>query len=447
MERTSTASIKIVLGMFAALCAWNIYRAATRDVTPSEAWNYDRYIGATWQESLQRYDVNNHVFNTFLVRISTKRFHLTELSLRLPALLCGLLYLWAAWRLCRRLFGDGLMLVASASLMTLNPLVVDALSEARGYGMAMAFWLWALILMLECLESFSERKLNLAAMCLALSVASCLTFIVPALGLLFAFLGRAGDRPALARHLILPFLIFAFVLLALPLNRVLLTDFAVGATSLRQTLSELTAFSLTGLAVDPKVLAVVVRVALALVLVVGAVEILRRKRDDMLTLTAGTAWIGVLILLAAHNLIDAPFPQRGAIYFVPVLTLTALALLRHSREAVLALSTGCILIYAVGFPAGGYLEGRDLQGSREIAKALRADAKQRRVRIASSLELEPMMNYYGSRYRQGNWGRVERRVPDPGADYYVLAGSDAPLIDRFQLHVILREPNIILAKP
>src|SRR4051812_38365848 len=205
MGRTSTVSIRFVLAMFAALCAWNLYRAATCGVTPPEAWNYDRYVGGTWQESLKHYDTNNHVLNTLLVRISTKRFHLTELSLRLPALLCGLLYLWAVFRLCRRFFGDGLVFLVSVSLMTLNPLVVDALSEARGYGMAMAAWLWALVLLLECLESFSARKLNLAAACLALSVAACLTFIVPVLGLTAAFwLTNGGHRPALARHLLLP---------------------------------------------------------------------------------------------------------------------------------------------------------------------------------------------------------------------------------------------------
>jgi hypothetical protein len=446
MERTSTASIKIVLGMFAALCAWNVYRAATRDVTPSEAWNYDRYIGVPWQESFHRYDANNHVLNTLLVRISTKRFHLTELSLRLPSLLFGLLYLWAVYRLCRRLFGESWLFLASVALMTLNPLVVDALSEARGYGMAMAFWLWALLLMLECLESFSARKLNLAAACLALSVAGCLSFVVPALGLLFTFLSRAGHRPALSRHLLLPSLVFAFVLLAIPLNHALLTDFAVGATSLRQTLGELTAFSLSGLAVNPKVLAAVVRIALGLALVAAAVETMRRKEDAILALTAGTAWAGLLILLATHYLIDLPLPQRGAIYFIPVLTLTVLALLRNSREAVLALSAGCVLIYAAGFPSDEYLDGREFRGSREIVKALRADAKQRPVRIASSMELEPVVNYYGSRYRQGNWQRIERKAPGPGYDYYVLAVREVALIDQFHLQVIRRDRGIILAK-
>src|SRR5436305_14870907 len=107
MERISTASTKIALGLAASLFAVGVYRAATCDVTFAEAWNYDRYIGVPWQESLQHFDANNHVLNTVLVRISTTRFHLTELSLRLPALLGGLFLLWVCFRLCQRCFGSG----------------------------------------------------------------------------------------------------------------------------------------------------------------------------------------------------------------------------------------------------------------------------------------------------------------------------------------------------
>src|SRR5215467_4529500 len=139
MERTSTASTRFVLAMFAALLAFNIYRAAKQDVTPSEAWNYDRYVGVTWSESLRQFDADNHILNTLLERISTKRFHLTELSLRLPALLGGLLYLWSVFRFCRRWFASALPF--AVGVMVLNPLVIDALSEARGYILAIAFWL------------------------------------------------------------------------------------------------------------------------------------------------------------------------------------------------------------------------------------------------------------------------------------------------------------------
>ena len=107
MEPTSTASIKTARWFLAALFAVNLYRAMTQSVTPGEAWNYHRFIGPPWTESFAHFDVNNHVLNTLLVRISTTRFHLTELSLRLPSLLAGVLYLWVVFRLARRWFGTG----------------------------------------------------------------------------------------------------------------------------------------------------------------------------------------------------------------------------------------------------------------------------------------------------------------------------------------------------
>ena len=53
------------------------------------------------------------------------------------------------------------MFLTVIGLLTLNPLVVDALSEARGYGMAMACWMWALELILESTQSLSVQKLKL----------------------------------------------------------------------------------------------------------------------------------------------------------------------------------------------------------------------------------------------------------------------------------------------
>src|SRR5947209_15132034 len=120
MEPTSTASIKAARGLVAAIAVVNVIRATTLPVTLGEAWNYDRFIGPPWREALAHFDLNNHVLNTILVRISTARMHLTELSLRLPSLLCGLLYLWAVYRLALRRFGSGPLFVTAVALLTLN---------------------------------------------------------------------------------------------------------------------------------------------------------------------------------------------------------------------------------------------------------------------------------------------------------------------------------------
>src|SRR5689334_1906268 len=144
MERTSTASIKVLRGLIAVLAAANLVRAMMLPVTLGEALNYNRFIQPPWREALEHFDLNNHVLNTILVRISTARFHLTELSLRLPSLLAGLLYLWVAYRLSVRRFAGGPWAVVVFALLTLNPMVLDAMSEARGYGMALAALFWAL---------------------------------------------------------------------------------------------------------------------------------------------------------------------------------------------------------------------------------------------------------------------------------------------------------------
>src|ERR1035438_10140222 len=119
MERTSTASIKAAQGLFAALFALGAYRAVTQSVTPGEAWNYNLYISPDWRQAFSQFDGNEHVLNTYLVRLFTARLHVTEIWLRVPSLLCGAVYLAAVWRLARR-FGDGAMFLAVIGLMSLH---------------------------------------------------------------------------------------------------------------------------------------------------------------------------------------------------------------------------------------------------------------------------------------------------------------------------------------
>lgn len=445
MERTSTASTKAAFCLLAALFALSVFRAATADVTPSEAWNYTRYVLPPWHDSLLHYEPNNHVLNTFLVRISTATLGRKEIALRLPSLLAGLLYAWAVWRLGRRLF-SGWAFAAAVCLMMLNPLVVDALSEARGYGMAMAFWLWGLELFLQSNDEPAPRKLNLAAASLALSVAACLSFIVPVLAL--GLSATALLRRRMVRDFLLPLVVFLFVLLAIPLNRVLLSDFATGATSLRQTLAELTAASLAVLPLPEGVVAGAVRVGLA-ILVLGAavLAVRRRKGDPLLALCAATSLSGSVLLLLAHRWLKVPFPQEGAIYFIPILTLSCLSLVRRYPRVALALALPCILLYAAELPVGPYREARPFAGSRDIAKALRAEAGTSLVRVAVSPPLEAILDYYRARYRQANWQTIDAKPGAPGYDFYLLTAADQPVADRLHLRIIDRTPGILLAAP
>jgi hypothetical protein len=451
MEPASTASIKTARWLLAGLLGVNLYRAATQSVTPGEAWNYHRFIAPAWTEAFARVDSNNHVLNTLLVRLSTACFHLTELSLRLPSLLAGVLYLWAVWRLARRWCGDGPVFLALIGLLTLNPMVVDALSEARGYGMALCCWMWALELILESVESFSTSKLNLAALCLGLSVAASLAFGAPAVALMTALLAWFGWDRASGRTLAMVFLLTAFVLLIIPLNHAEWKTLAGGATSLRQTINEITALSL---GTSLKVVAAMARVGMALAALAGgaaAVRFWRHPDGAPAALTGATLALTLALLLAGHRWLGTPFPQEGSLYCIPltVLSVTSVILKRHNKAVkvvFLAVSGMLLTVYLASFPFGMYAAGRQFSGGRTLAKTLRTKAGHGTVRIGASLAAEPILNYYRIRYGQGNWQPVERQPLTGTYDYYVLTPDDSAIIEQRHLHVMYRDAGLTLAQ-
>lgn len=457
MERASTASTRTARALLWALFAVNVYRAATQSITADEAYAYDRFVRPPIREVLAQYDANNHVLYTLLAKRSVGLFRATEFSLRLPSLLCGALYLWAVYRLTRRTFGAGALFLAAMALLTLHPVVLDYLSAARGYGMALALWMWALELMLEC------RSLSFAAICLGLSVAANLAFAFPAAALACTFFlavwgrampcpdgpcGQGVALPHLTERFVIPGIVTAFVLLAIPLSRAEAGNFGNGAGSLRQMLQTL--FDHAPSAVPGLLLG-----AMALIAVFAAVRILRRREkgrvESMVVLTAGTTALTFAGLVLARRWFGVPYPLNGsALYLVPLASLMALSLVRklnrrpaHIAAVVLA---GVIAAqYLFQFDARIYDERREDAGARSLVQALRRDARDRRIRIGASPAVEPVLNFYRARYRLSNWVPVERKPLTETFDYYVLTLSDAGLVDERHLHVIYRDSGLVLA--
>ncbi len=453
MEPTSSASIKIARCYLATLVVVSVVRAITQSVTPGEAANYVRFAAPEWAGALGHFDVSNHVLNTLLMRISTTRFHLTELSMRLPSLMAGALYLWAVYRLAIRWFGGGAAFLAMLGLMTLNPMVIDALSEARGYGAALAVWLLAFDLILQATQEFSVRNLNLAAVFLGLSMVASLAFAAPACALLIvAMLWFRSQRDAGGRHPYMPHLMFLtlFVMLTIPVNRAQWATLGIGATNLRQTLNELTSLSLGS---SLKVLTGAVRVGVALAALAGIAAALRywRQRAGAVAAVTGAVFaISLILLLGAHRYLRTPFPQEGGLYLVVLgaLLFSALFLKQRSKAAqiVWLAVAGVVLVrYAGLFRFGAYAAGEPYSGGRTVAKMLRKTAGTANVRVGVSQDAEPILSYYRLRYRQANWQPDAKSVDAP-FDYYVLTPRDAALIEQRHLHVIYRDTGFALAQ-
>ena len=171
MQFRSTEWInKVALALLLAVFALNVYRAATQSITVPEAVAFDRWIRPPLRDILpQPYDPANHILNTLLVKRTVALFRLSEFSFRLPSLLGGALYLWAVYRLARRLLGTGPLFLAGLALMSLAP-----------PSLALALFTWAIVFLVgQALSPANPRNLNLAAICLGLSAASDLAFLLP----------------------------------------------------------------------------------------------------------------------------------------------------------------------------------------------------------------------------------------------------------------------------
>src|ERR1051326_6222090 len=144
----------------------------------------------------------NHVLSTALERLTLSVFPLSELTIRIPALLGATLYICAALSFCLRLTTRKILQLPLFLCLVLNPLILDFLVIARGYCLAMGFLLAAITLIADTLlgDESTAVQANLRSRCVwvsvlaALSVASNFAFTIVNAATLLLFCLWAAKR-------------------------------------------------------------------------------------------------------------------------------------------------------------------------------------------------------------------------------------------------------------
>ena len=95
-------------GIIVALLVSNSLRAHFQSITIDEATTYNLYVSQGWNTLLFTFWANNHTLNSILMKITTTIFGMSHLSIRMPALIGGVLYLVSVECLCPRCSGAGL---------------------------------------------------------------------------------------------------------------------------------------------------------------------------------------------------------------------------------------------------------------------------------------------------------------------------------------------------
>lgn len=183
--------------LLGALFLVNVYRAATQSITHDEAVTWQWFLNGPFSLVFGSQEGDHHPLHTLLCKITVSLFGMSELSLRVPSLLGGMLYFYAVFRISIFLFGESLLFLLSVAFLTANPFVLDYLSCARGYSAALGFFLLAIYALMQYLTNTPENRglarpdriLNQAGVAAGLSIASNVIMIFPTGALIATFLG------------------------------------------------------------------------------------------------------------------------------------------------------------------------------------------------------------------------------------------------------------------
>lgn len=344
-EPRSTAMV--ALGVFALL--WAVARAHTQAVTGDEAESYNVFIARSldlhWHAA-----ANNHLLNTLLAWLSTSVFGLSALTLRTPALLGAVLYIVASYRICRLITGHRVLRTAIFVCLVYNPLLFDHYVAARGYGFAIALWMWAVVILAEA--HFEDRPLMrataIASVLLALSFTSsfAFAFFIGASGAaMFTWtaleLRRRGsfEWRRFAAAAILPGLIVIFLFPSWTLLHWPRDQFFEGTKSMRETLRILADASTSELSpalVNPLLMAILRPLrplVIPVLLLVSVVHVVLLRLPGRIRLAQPLARLGLCVFaalaisLAIHRLAFRLFhlwmPRgRLGLYIIPAAVLS-----------------------------------------------------------------------------------------------------------------------------
>jgi hypothetical protein len=155
-----------------ALLTVNMYYAAIEPCTSAEAVVYQRYASHDlldlWKSPL---DLRLGLVYGVLARFATRLGGVSELTVRIPAILGGLLFWIGLAAFCRRLSGWSSVLVFLA--VAANPWSFRAFSAASGTGLAIG--------LLACAVLLARRNVTMASVLTGLAVGSDALVAIPAM--------------------------------------------------------------------------------------------------------------------------------------------------------------------------------------------------------------------------------------------------------------------------
>ena len=434
-------AIACALARFAVCC----YRAAHQSIIVDEATTYNKFVSGPWRKLFGRYDANNHILSSIMVKLSVLLSGLSPFKLRLPSLIAGFFLTVGVFWVLKRIESWPLRWAAFA-LVCLHPLLFDFSIAARGYSLSLAFFVWGLYF---CME----RRYLVAGILLGLSIASNLSILFPVLALIVsvAILERRL-KPVL--NLALPAIVLAALVAGPSLRRAHKDDFYTGYADFKTAIASLASTSLharadrDGILGDRNMAEHIGIIALPIfLLVVGAATFFSKQPMPYLILA-----ITICGLIVARWLFDIKYPSdRTCLYFIILATVAwafAGDVFKQRWLQIIWLLPAVLL--AIQFSTQlqtRYFQFWRVETDDQLIATLIQQAcvgkPENSMTLSASWMHQPTLEFYRRYLNITALKPVERFDPTPlsGFDFYVLSWGDVDRGKQANLHPIFADPD------
>ena len=479
------------------LFATAVYRAATQSISHDEGLIYEWYLAGPWRNLIEVQSGNHHVLSDILVKAMMSVFGISEIAMRVPSLFGGALYFYSVYALSLLLFGEGALFFLAVAFLSSNPLLLDYFSVARGYGLALGFFFYAFLQMARCFWfDASKRALGKAGIGLGLAVGSNVIMIFPGAALAVSMFGwyladgvlhakrqrnRWGD---VLLYFVLPAVAIGGAISAIPKQLIEAPGY-MGPASLLLALNGIVTFSILHSSLGirgfasfvpgdeliravtyvgvPALLAGLFAIALRI-----AAGWVKRGLDELagidrfLLLLAGMIPSGIAMIVASRYLFGQAYPEmRTIVYWIPLLCLAALGMLRWTMERakpvrLLEMPLAVLIaVFAVQFASQFntrfFAEWAYCAAGKDMMLAVVAEHNQNpsgRVRLGVSWPLEPVVNFYRTTWDLNWLDAVDREGPDRDFDFFLLMADDLPLVEGRGLQMLKSDDlsRVVLAR-
>jgi hypothetical protein len=439
------------------------YRAATQSVVHDEAFTYLAFLQGSWHTVYFEFNANNHVLFSILTKLSIGLFGLSEVSLRLVSVLAGFFLTMGIYQVLREAKTNVAIRWTVLLAIGLHPLLLDFSVAARGYSLALACLVWAIV--------FSMRGNSLlTGVLLGLAVATNLVVALPAVGLLLSRM--TFSREAIRKRVLdalgaagLMATIFAAVCWGAVRSMTPGQFVTAGLPTIQRSLDSVIWTSilatshpgLLGYGSVERFLQYVVIPVLILVVAVAAFRMWRGARDRLQT--AGALGFACAGMIAGHYLLKLNYPvDRTGLPFVVLAGLAwAIAISEFSNDWITWVNViaGVLLLgqFLTQFQTRQFQIWWYDRSTKQVAERLAEETRGKlpgSVRISATWIHQPALEFYRIYKKIAALQPVARRddILLSGFDYYVLNAPDTEAPEAKRMEVLFTDPvaGIVLAR-